>query len=106
VIWYRVRDLDAARAFYAGTLGFTVDELAEDWVRVSRGKTVLGLAVGEPDPEGGVAMIDVDDIKAEAERLRQEGVEVGVVLELHDTMRIADVYDPDGNRIQLGEEIR
>ena len=106
MIWYRVRDLDAARAFYAGTLGFTVDELAEDWVRVSRGKTVLGLAPGEPDPEGGVAMIDVDDIKAEAERLRQEGVEVGVVLELHDTMRIADVYDPDGNRIQLGEEVR
>ena len=106
MIWYRVRDLDAARAFYAGTLGFTVDELAEDWVRVSRGTTVLGLAPGEPDPQGGVAMIDVDDIKAEAERLRQAGVEVGVVLELHDTMRIADVYDPDGNRIQLGEEIR
>jgi catechol 2,3-dioxygenase-like lactoylglutathione lyase family enzyme len=105
VIWYRVRDLDAARAFYAGALGFTVDELTEDWVRLSRGMTVVGLAPGEPDPDGGVAMIDVDDIKEEADRLREEGVEVGVVLELHDTMRIADVYDPDGNRIQLGEEI-
>ena len=105
MIWYRVRDLDEARAFYVGTLGFAVDELAEDWVRLSRGKTVIGLAPGEPDPEGGVAMIDVDDIKAEADRLREEGVEVGVVLELRDTMRIADVYDPDGNRIQLGEEI-
>jgi catechol 2,3-dioxygenase-like lactoylglutathione lyase family enzyme len=50
MIWYRVRDLDAARAFYAGTLGFTVDELTEDWVRLSRGKTVIGLAVGEPAP--------------------------------------------------------
>ena len=50
-------------------------------------------------------MIDVDDIKADAERLREQGVDVGVVLELHDTMRIVDVYDPDGNRIQLGEEI-
>jgi predicted enzyme related to lactoylglutathione lyase len=106
VIWYRVRDLDAARAFYAGTLRFTVDALEEDWVRLSRGKTVVGLARGEPDPEGGVAMIDVEDIKAEAERLREEGVEVGVILELHDAMRIADVYDPDGNRIQLGEEIK
>ena len=106
MIWYRVRDLDAARAFYAGTLRFKVDELAEDWVRLSRGKTVIGLAPGEPDSEGGVAMIDVDDIKAEADRLRDEGVEVGVVLELHDAMRIADVYDPDGNRIQLGEEVR
>jgi predicted enzyme related to lactoylglutathione lyase len=51
-------------------------------------------------------MVDVDDIRSEAERLREEGVEVGVVLELHDAMRIADVYDPDGNRIQLGEEVR
>ena len=105
MIWYRVRDLDAARAFYASTLGFAVDELAEDWVRLSRGTTVVGLAPGEPDPEGGVAMIDVDDIKAEADRLRDEGVEVGVILELRDAMRLVDVYDPDGNRIQLGEEI-
>jgi catechol 2,3-dioxygenase-like lactoylglutathione lyase family enzyme len=106
VIWYRVRDLDAARAFYAGSLGFTVEELAEDFVRLSRGKTVIGLAPGEPDEEGGVAMVDVEDIKADADRLREEGVEVGVVLELRDAMRIVDVYDPDGNRIQLGEEVR
>ena len=105
MIWYRVRDLDAARAFYAGPLGFTVDELAEDFVRLSRGRTVIGLAPGEPEAEGGVAMIDVDDIKADAERLREQGVDVGVVLELHDAMRIVDVFDPDGNRIQLGEEI-
>lgn len=105
MIWYRVRDLDAARAFYAGTLGFAVDELAEDWVRLSLGKTVIGLIEGEPDPEGPVAHIDVDDIKGEAERLRADGVEVGVVLELHEAMRIADVYDPDGNRLQLGEEV-
>jgi predicted enzyme related to lactoylglutathione lyase len=105
VIWYRVRDLDAARAFYAGPLGFTVDEVAEDFVRLSRGRTVIGLAPGEPEAEGGVAMIDVDDIKADAERLRKQGVDVGVVLELHDAMRIVDVFDPDGNRIQLGEEI-
>jgi predicted enzyme related to lactoylglutathione lyase len=50
-------------------------------------------------------MIDVDDIKGDAERLREQGVDVGVVLELHDAMRIVDVFDPDGNRIQLGEEI-
>jgi predicted enzyme related to lactoylglutathione lyase len=106
MIWYRVRDLDAARAFYAGTLGFTVDELSEKAVQLSRGRTVVGLEPGEPDPDGAVAMIDVDDIKVEAERLREAGAEVGIVLELHDAMRIADVFDPDGNRLQLGEEIR
>lgn len=106
MIWYRVRDLDAARAFYAGTLRFVVDELTGDAVRLSRGKTVIGLTRGQPDPEGAVAMIDVDDIKAEADRLREDGVEVGVVLELHNEMRIADVFDPEGNRLQLGEIVR
>ena len=107
MIWYRVRDLDAARAFYAGMLDFSVDELNADegWVRLSRGKTVIGLAEGKPDPDGPVAMIDVDDIKTEVERLKEAGVEVGIVLELRDAMRIADVFDPDGNRIQLGEEV-
>jgi len=105
VIWYRVRDLDAARAFYAGKLGFSVDELNAGWVRLSRGRTVIGLAEGVPEEDAPVAMVDVPDIRAEAERLRAEGVEVGIVLELHDAMRIADVFDPDGNRIQLGEEV-
>src|SRR3712207_7802045 len=45
------------------------------------------LAQGEPDAEGGVAHVDVEDVKAEAERLRAEGVQVGVVFELHGEMR-------------------
>ena len=52
-----------------------------------------------------MATVDVEDVKAEAERLRGEGVEVGTVLELHGAMRLLDVYDPDGNRIQLAEEL-
>jgi predicted enzyme related to lactoylglutathione lyase len=48
-------------------------------------------------------MIDVEDVKADAERLRGEGVEVGVVLELAGQMRIVDVFDPDGNRVQLAQ---
>jgi len=39
------------------------------------------------------------------ERLRSRGVEVGVILELHGQVRIVDIFDPDGNRIQLTEEI-
>ena len=66
--------------------------------------TEVGLAEGEPE-EGGVAAVDVDDVKAEAERLRAEGVDVGVVFELHGEMRLLDVYDPDGNRIQLAQEL-
>jgi hypothetical protein len=44
-------------------------------------------------------------VKAERERLDQAGVEVGTVRELHGAMRLLDVFDPDGNRIQLAEEL-
>ena len=49
----------------------------------------IALAEGEPQEDGGVAHVDVEDIKAEAERLRAEGVEVGTVLELHGEIRVA-----------------
>jgi hypothetical protein len=64
----------------------------------------IALAEGEPE-EGGVAHVDVEDVKAEAERLRGVGVSVGVVLELHGHVRLLDVYDPDGNRIQLAQDL-
>jgi len=108
-IWYRVSELEAARTFYRDVLGFTetfVDE-HERWASLDRGATEI--AVGEDegagDPEGQVATIDVDDVKAERERLAAAGVEVGTVLELTGAMRLLDVFDPDGNRIQLAEEL-
>jgi catechol 2,3-dioxygenase-like lactoylglutathione lyase family enzyme len=105
-VWYRVRDLDAARAFYRSKLGFEEAYADEEgrWVRLERGEMEIGLAEGEPE-DGGVAYVDVEDVKREAERLRAEGVEIGVVLELHGEMRLLDVFDPDGNRIQLAQEL-
>ena len=50
-------------------------------------------------------MVDVDDVLALADRLRAEGVEVGTVIDLAGQMRIVDVFDPDGNRIQLAEHM-
>jgi catechol 2,3-dioxygenase-like lactoylglutathione lyase family enzyme len=105
-IWYRVRDLDAARAFYTGKLGFTETEADEDWAKLERGATQIALAEGEPLPEGPVASVDVVDVMAEADTLREEQVGIGTVLELHGEIRIVDVFDPDGNRLQLVEELR
>jgi len=106
VIWYRVRDLDAGRAFYRDLLGFSETKLDQEgrWARLSRGDTTIELAEGEPE-DGGVASVLVDDVKNEAERLRAAGVEVGVVLELHGHVRLLDVYDPDGNRLQLPQDV-
>ena len=109
-IWYRVSDLEAARGFYRDLLGFTETFVDEDggWVSLDRGETEI--AIGEADDvgadaEGQVATIDVADVKAERERLVAAGAEVGTVLELHGTMRLLDVFDPDGNRIQLAEDL-
>ena len=108
-IWYRVKDLGLARAFYTDVLGFTETFVADEsaWVALDREQTEIALAEGEPQPEdeAGVATIDVDDVKAERERLERSGVRVGTVLELQGAMRLLDVYDPDGNRLQLAEEI-
>jgi catechol 2,3-dioxygenase-like lactoylglutathione lyase family enzyme len=106
-VWYHVRDLDAGRAFYTTKLGFAETYLDEEgrWARLIHGEMEIALAEGEPQEESGVATVDVADIKAEAERLRAEGIEVGTVLELHGQVRLLDVYDPDGNRIQLAEEV-
>ena len=106
-VWYQVRDLDAARDFYTGKLGFAETYLDEEarWARLVHGEMEIAIAEGDPQEEAGVATVDVDDIKAEAERLRAEGIKVGVVLELHGQMRLLDVFDPDGNRIQLAQEL-
>ena len=106
-VWYRVRDLDAARAFYRDVLGFeeTFVDWDDRWSKLVRAGTEVALAEGEPEAEGGVAAIDVDDVKAEAERLRAAGVEVGVVFELTGEIRLVDVFDPDGNRIQLAQPL-
>jgi catechol 2,3-dioxygenase-like lactoylglutathione lyase family enzyme len=105
-VWYRVRDLDAGRRFYRDKLGFPeiVFDGGERWSRLQHGAMEIGLAEGEPE-EGGVAHVDVPDVKAAAERLRADGVEVGTVLELHGEIRLLDVFDPDGNRIQLAQEL-
>jgi catechol 2,3-dioxygenase-like lactoylglutathione lyase family enzyme len=105
-IWYQVSDLERARDFYTGKLGFTETYTDDDWAKLERGEMQIALAEGDPQPEGPVASVDVEDVKSEAERLRSDQVEVGTVLELHDEVRVVDVYDPDGNRLQLVQQLR
>src|SRR5207302_425712 len=81
------------RRFYREQLGF--EEIAVDfdgcWSTLQHGEMEIGLAQGEPS-EDGVAHVEVADLKHEAERLREAGVEVGIVLELTGEMRLLDVY--------------
>jgi catechol 2,3-dioxygenase-like lactoylglutathione lyase family enzyme len=106
-VWYHVRNLEEGRRFYQDVLGFEELEVNFDarWSELRRGEMEIGLAEGEPGENDGVAHVDVADLKEEADRLREAGVEVGIVLELTGEMRLLDVYDPDGNRIQLAQEL-
>jgi catechol 2,3-dioxygenase-like lactoylglutathione lyase family enzyme len=105
-VWYRVSDLAAGRAFYTGILGFEETFADEEgrWAQLRRGDMEIALWESQGD-EGGVASVAVDDLRAETERLRAAGIDVGVIVELHGQVRIVDVFDPDGNRIQLTEEV-
>ena len=66
-VWYRVRDLDAARAFYRDQLGFeeTFVDWDDRWARLVHGEMEVALAEGDPEQAGGVAHVDVPDVKAE-----------------------------------------
>jgi catechol 2,3-dioxygenase-like lactoylglutathione lyase family enzyme len=103
---YQVTDFERARDFYRRLLGFeeTFVDFDDRWSKLEHGHMRIALSEGEPG-EGGVAMVDVDDVKEVAEKLRGEGVEVGVVVELAGQMRIVDVFDPDGNRVQLAQHL-
>jgi catechol 2,3-dioxygenase-like lactoylglutathione lyase family enzyme len=106
-VWYHVRDLDAARAFYKDKLGFTETFVDGDgeWSQLERNGMEIGLAQGEPQEDGAVAHVDVADVKTAADELRRAGVEIGVVFELHGEIRLLDVFDPDGNRVQFAQEL-
>jgi len=108
-IWFAVSDLESTTSFYEDTFGF--EEVYRDdegrWVRLVRDGVEVELAeeeqgAGETDL---VLMLEVDDVKAEAARLRAAGVQVGTVVEIPSTIRLLDVFDPDGNRIQLTQDL-
>jgi catechol 2,3-dioxygenase-like lactoylglutathione lyase family enzyme len=105
-VWYFVRDFDRGRDFYKRLLGFdeTYVDWADKWSKLEHGAMKIALSEGEPS-EAGVAMVDVDDVKGKADRLREEGIDVGTVVELAGQMRLVDVFDPDGNRVQLAQHI-
>jgi predicted enzyme related to lactoylglutathione lyase len=110
-LWYRVSDLDAAQAFYTQQLDFEQIYADEEggWIRLRREGVEIAIAEGEFAGQAAgddvVAALDVADVKAEADRLRDAGVKVGVVLEIPGAIRLLDVFDLDGNRIQLSQEI-
>jgi catechol 2,3-dioxygenase-like lactoylglutathione lyase family enzyme len=105
-VWYFVRDFELGREFYKRVLGFeeTFVDFDDKWAKLEHGVMRIAVSEGEPG-NGGVAMVDVEDVKKEADSLRAAGVQVGTVLDLAGQVRLVDVFDPDGNRVQLAQHL-
>ena len=61
---------------------------------LDRGATEIALTIGEPTEEGGVAHVDVDDVKAEASGCRQPGSRSASSVELHGAIRCSTSSTP------------
>jgi catechol 2,3-dioxygenase-like lactoylglutathione lyase family enzyme len=111
-----VSDVDRAKAFYVGKLGFheDVDVRPAEGVRVVQltppGSACsigigTGLAAYDDATPGSVRALHlvVADIEAARAELRAGGVEVGDIEDVGGGVRYAGLSDPDGNSLVLQE---
>ena len=107
-VWFWVRDMDRAVAFYGDTLGLGMRmRHGDDWAEFDAGAIRIGLhgaASGETTPHGGTAVFLVDDLDLAKASLEERGVEFEEHLgEVPGYARYASFEDPDGNSMQLIE---
>ena len=110
----RIFDVDKAREFYVGFLGFTVDwehrfdERAPLYMQVSRGGLVLHLSEHHGDACPGstvfVRLTGIDEyhreIMAKGYGYMRPGVEVAPW-----NAKVMEVIDPFGNRLRFNEDL-
>ena len=111
---FRIFDLDKAREFYVGFLGFAVDwehrfdDRAPVYLQVSRGGLVLHLSEHHGDACPGstvtVQTTGLEDyhreISAKAYRFMRPGIEIASW-----NAKVMEVIDPFGNRLRFNEPI-
>jgi glyoxylase I family protein len=102
-----VGDVDAAREWYCGMLGFSVaprpDELGPGYWLEAGGQQVHLMQVdGAPPPLNHFA-VRVDDVDAAAAELRARGVEVNRIPLIPGSGHQAFLHDPFGNFIELNQ---
>jgi predicted enzyme related to lactoylglutathione lyase len=105
-VFFRARDADALRRWYADALGFELDDYGGKLFEAAAGdQTVWSPFAGDTDywPRDQQAMINyrVDDLDAMLERVRAAGAEVDEKVEEHEYGRFGWAVDPEGNRFEL-----
>lgn len=102
---YSVRDVPAAKAFYRDTIGLKPSAMFGDhWAEFDVGNATFGVGNGEPlgiKPGSSFsATFEVDDLKAERERLVGLGVPVTEIMDMP-SCQSAFVTDPEGNKFGI-----
>jgi predicted enzyme related to lactoylglutathione lyase len=110
VVTIQVRDWDAAVAWYRDVFGLTIAAIEADdrFCMLETGGAMLALATDHPEfsastDESRIApSFYVEDLDAEVARLAAAGVRVDPNQDGHgEGYRMARVWDPEGNRLQL-----
>ena len=108
-VWFWVRDMDRAVAFYGEALGLAMRmRHGDDWAEFDTGRARIGLhGAGEHEgeiPHGGTAVFVVDDLDLMKASLTERGVVFDAHLgEVPGYARYASFDDPDGNSMQIIE---
>ena len=108
-VWFWVRDMDRAVAFYGEALGLAMRmRHDDDWAEFHAGGARIGLhGAGEHEgeiPHGGTAVFVVEDLDLVKAALEERGVTFEEHLgEVPGYARYASFADPDGNSMQIIE---
>ena len=109
--FFRARDAEKLRAWYAEHLGFDVSDWGGQVFSAEQGDvTVWSIFAGESDywPSGQQWMLNyrVRDLDAMLEQLRAAGVEVDDKTSEDENGRFGWATDPEGNRFELWQPRR
>lgn len=113
LVSYPVKNWEQAKKFYGETLGLPVawfqgDEIG--WIQYGDEQGAqLALSLlreGEvvPQTHGIVAIYDVDDVAQAVAELRAKGVRCDDPITIPQMITYANIYDPEGNQLQLVAE--
>ncbi len=107
---YFVKDIDRAKAFYTDVLNLPVSYETPAWVqfKTEGGTLALHLADAEStdvtnEKAGGIIGFQVDNLEQYAEYLKQHNVKLKNDIRNEHFGKLLDIYDPDGNSINLFE---
>ncbi|MBE2181240.1 MAG: VOC family protein [Chthoniobacterales bacterium] len=109
-VGYPVTDFSKARQFYGEILGLKESLALEHegelgWLEYDLAGQTLALAKAsdqwKPDPNGGGACLEVEDLDRAVVHLREHGVRIAMDIQDYPACRIALVADPDGNTLAL-----